>query len=109
MFFIRFHGKLGLFVFIYLFVQMVFGIIIAFCPAQAFGTVEKGKNLWKYHRRTGYVLILLVWVEAQFGVRADYMYNNLYSPHLLWFHWVALFLVFFGLYRRIRFHKWGFK
>ncbi|CAO0791963.1 unnamed protein product [Mucor circinelloides] len=102
-----FHGKMGLFVFIYLFVQLVFGVSMALLPKQIFGSVDKAKSTWKYHRVFGYILLLLVWITAQLGVRADYMYNNLYSPHLIWLHWVSLVLVFGGLYSRIRFNKWG--
>ncbi|KAI8638678.1 eukaryotic cytochrome b561-domain-containing protein [Parasitella parasitica] len=103
-----FHGQMGLFVFIYLFIQAVFGLSMAFLPKLIFGSVEKAKSLWKYHRMFGYILLLLVWFTAQLGVRADYMYNNLYNPHLIWLHWVSLVLVFGGLFARIRFKKWGF-
>lgn len=80
---------------------------MAFLPRQIFGSVDKAKSTWKYHRVFGYILLVLVWTTAQLGVRADYMYNNLYSPHLIWLHWVSLILVFSGLYGRIRFKKWG--
>jgi hypothetical protein len=103
-----FHGKLGLFVFIFLFIQLLFGVTIGFLP-RVYGSVDKAKSLWKYHRRVGYLLIVLVWLTAQFGVRADYMYNNLYSSHLLWLHWVVLVLVGYGLITRTRISKWGFK
>ncbi|KAI8368337.1 eukaryotic cytochrome b561-domain-containing protein [Choanephora cucurbitarum] len=102
-----FHGKLGLFVFIFLAVQLVFGITMAYFPEQVFGSVSNGKNLWKYHRISGYILLSLVWLTAQLGVRADYMYNNLYSVQLIWLHWVAVALVAFGVISRIRFTKWG--
>ncbi|KAI8047390.1 eukaryotic cytochrome b561-domain-containing protein [Gilbertella persicaria] len=104
-----FHGKLGLFVFIFLAIQLIFGIAMAFLPRHAFGSVERGKSLWKYHRVSGYILLVLVWLTSQLGVRADYMYNNLYSVHLLWLHWVAVFLVFAGIANRIRLKKWGIK
>jgi cytochrome b561 len=93
-------------VFIYLALQLVFGITIAFLP-KIYGSIEKAKNLWKYHRVFGYILLALVWTTAQFGIRADYMYTNLYSPHLIWLHWVSLFLVVGGVIGRIRFAKWG--
>lgn len=73
-----------------------------------YGSVARAKGLWKYHRVFGYVLLVLVWLTAQLGVRADYMYNNLYSPKLIWLHWVSVFLIFGGIYTRIRFSKWGF-
>lgn len=101
----RLHGKLGLFVFIYLFVQLAFGVSMAFLP-RAFGSVDKAKSVWKYHRIFGYVLLVFVWITAQLGVRADYIYNNLWSKHLIWLHWVALVLVFGGIIYRIRFTKW---
>lgn len=102
------HGKLGLFVFIYLLIQLLFGITVAFVP-RIYGSVTRAKSLWKYHRVFGYVLLVLVWITAQLGVRADYMYNNLYSPNLLWLHWVSVVLIFGGIFSRIRFSKWGFK
>ncbi|KAI8380343.1 eukaryotic cytochrome b561-domain-containing protein [Blakeslea trispora] len=104
-----FHGKLGLFVFIFLTVQLIFGITMAYFPQQVFGSVDKGKSLWKFHRISGYILLSLVWLTAQLGVRADYMYNNLYSTQLIWLHWVAVALVVFGVLSRIRLTKWGLK
>ncbi|KAI8994995.1 eukaryotic cytochrome b561-domain-containing protein [Pilobolus umbonatus] len=99
------HGKMGLFVFISLFIQLLFGITIGYVP-QLFGSVTKAKKLWKYHRIMGYVLITLIWTTAQLGVRAEYMYNNLYSPHLIWLHWVAVILIFGGIISRTRVNKW---
>ncbi|KAI8878661.1 hypothetical protein K501DRAFT_258179 [Backusella circina FSU 941] len=106
--FTSFHGKMGLFVFIFLFIQLLFGITIGLVP-RVYGSVDRAKSLWKYHRRVGYFLIILVWLTAQFGVRADYMYNNLYSAHLLWLHWLVIALVGYGLVTRIRISKWGIK
>lgn len=99
---------MGLFVFIYLLIQLVFGLTVGFYP-QVFGSVEKGKSLWKYHRVFGYVLLLIVFTTALLGARADYMYNNLYSPHLYYLYVVALLLVAGGISSRIRLNKLGVK
>ncbi|CAO3696700.1 unnamed protein product [Rhizopus stolonifer] len=101
------HGKLGLFVFIYLFVQVVFGVTIGLMPITIYGSLDKAKKLWKYHRTLGYILLLLVWVTAQLGVRADYMYSNLYNPYLIHLHWLSLALVLVGLFYRTRVSKLG--
>lgn len=101
------HGKLGLFVFIYLFVQVVFGATIGLIPITIYGSLDKAKKLWKYHRILGYILLLLLWITTQLGVRADYMYNNLYNPYLIHLHWLSLALVFVGLFYRIRVSKLG--
>jgi hypothetical protein len=100
------HGLLGFFVFVYLALQLVFGITIAFVP-RMYGSVGKAKSLWKYHRVFGYILLILVWIQALLGIRTDYIYYNLYIPHLIWLYWVSLFLVVGGLIGRIRFTKWG--
>ncbi|KAI7899752.1 cytochrome b561 domain-containing protein, partial [Cokeromyces recurvatus] len=64
------HSKLGLFVFICLFIQVLFGISITFLARPLLGSVDKGKRVWRYHRIYGYVLLLpLVWITAQLGVR----------------------------------------
>ncbi|RCH82075.1 hypothetical protein CU098_005425, partial [Rhizopus stolonifer] len=61
------HGKLGLFVFIYLFVQVVFGATIGLIPITIYGSLDKAKKLWKYHRILGYILLLLLWITTQLG------------------------------------------
>lgn len=99
---------MGLFVFALLWIQIVFGLTIVYTPSLVFGSVANAKQWWKYHRRIGYILLSLVWLTAQLGVRADYMYNNLWSEHLIWLHWVALLLVVGGLVARTRVRKMGF-
>ncbi|KAI9249002.1 eukaryotic cytochrome b561-domain-containing protein [Sporodiniella umbellata] len=103
------HGKLGLFVFIYLLIQVFFGITIGLMPNTFYKSTNKAKSLWKYHRVFGYILLLLVWFTAQLGIRADYIYNNMYSPHLVYLHWVSLLLVSVGLISRTRTSKWGIR
>ncbi|PHZ16289.1 uncharacterized protein RHIMIDRAFT_197516 [Rhizopus microsporus ATCC 52813] len=102
------HGKLGLFVFVYLFIQLLFGITITLTPT-LYGSIDKAKSLWKYHRILGYALLLLVWFTSQLGVRADYMYNNLYDIKLIYLHWLSLTFVVAGLVYRTRTRKWGVK
>ncbi|KAI7875605.1 hypothetical protein K492DRAFT_173199 [Lichtheimia hyalospora FSU 10163] len=101
------HGQLGLALFCYLFCQSLFGLLISYLPTLVFGNVATAKRLWKFHRMTGYLLLVLVWLTAQLGVRADYMINNLWSDKLMWLHWVALLLVAVGVVARIRLWKWG--
>ncbi|CDS10675.1 hypothetical protein LRAMOSA11161 [Lichtheimia ramosa] len=101
------HAQLGLTLFCYLFCQSLFGLLIAYVPSLIFGNVASAKRLWKFHRMTGYVLLVLVWLTAQLGVRADYMISNLWSEKLMWLHWVALGLVTIGVVARIRLWKWG--
>ncbi|KAL0096629.1 eukaryotic cytochrome b561-domain-containing protein [Phycomyces blakesleeanus] len=100
------HAQLGVFVFSFLFVQVLFGIIIAVLP-RVYGDQSNAKSLWKYHRVSGYLLLVLIWTTVQLGVRADYMFNNLWSPQLIWLHWLVVVLVGYGVLRRIRFGKWG--
>ncbi|KAI9250453.1 eukaryotic cytochrome b561-domain-containing protein [Phascolomyces articulosus] len=100
------HAKFGLTVFIYIFFQALFGITTAYFPG-IFGSVTKGKSLWKFHRMTGYLFLVIVWVTAQLGIRTDLMKNFMPVPNLMAGHWVALVLVVIGIAGRVRIYKWG--
>ncbi|SAL99209.1 hypothetical protein [Absidia glauca] len=99
------HGKLGLSVIAYLIFQASFGIVCAFVP----GLSPAIKNLWKYHRVTGYLLLSLVWITAVFGLQADYIVANnwLIPPSFLLSNWLLLAVVFvvISVSLRIRFYK----
>ncbi|KAI8142186.1 eukaryotic cytochrome b561-domain-containing protein [Fennellomyces sp. T-0311] len=101
------HSQFGLTVFIYLLLQVIFGLTIAYVP-NLFGGVAKAKQLWKFHRMSGYLLLVLVWITALLGAHTDTMYNNLPKPGLVWGYYIALILVAVGIAGRVRFSKWGF-
>lgn len=102
------HAYFGIFTFSFLFVQLLFGIVIAYAPVVVGGTPH-AKSLWKYHRISGYVLLVLIWATAQLGAHADFMVDNFPKPKLLWLYWVSLALVAIGIAQRTDVSKWGIK
>ena len=72
-----------------------------------FGSVDRGKSLWKFHRMTGYFFLVLVWVTAELGVRTPLMLSFMPTPNIVAGHWVALVLVVIGMAGRVRLYKWG--
>jgi len=69
---------------------------------QVFGSVEKGKSIWKYHRASGYVVWTLVLVNCVLGTQSTWfieVWNNTWV-------WVMLAIIaFFGLVSRVRLSK----
>ncbi|OQE28566.1 hypothetical protein PENSTE_c003G03312 [Penicillium steckii] len=53
------HGILGLLTVIFVVLQALVGIAQFFFPVTVFGSVDAGKRIYKYHRWSGYVLLLL--------------------------------------------------
>lgn len=100
------HAYFGVATLSYLFVQLVFGIVIAYVPA-LFGGTAQAKALWKYHRVSGYLLLILVWITAELGTHAEFMVDNFPRPNLLWLYWVSLVLVAVGIGKRTDITKWG--
>ncbi|KAI8344335.1 eukaryotic cytochrome b561-domain-containing protein [Chlamydoabsidia padenii] len=100
------HGKLGVTVITYLILQALFGAVCAFGP----GISPVVRNVWKYHRLTGYLLLSLVWITAVFGLQADYIVANnwLIPTFFLLSNWFLLVIVFviISIGLRIRFYKW---
>jgi len=101
------HGKLGIATFSYLLVQLLFGVAMVFAPA-LFGGVNQAKALWKYHRISGYIVFVLVWVTAQFGAHTDWSVAKYPFPTFtngIWY--LSAGLVAVGVFSRLRVGKLG--
>ncbi|KAI8140474.1 eukaryotic cytochrome b561-domain-containing protein [Fennellomyces sp. T-0311] len=98
------HGQFGLTIFVYLFLQAVFGVAMAYVPG-LFGGVKNAKSLWKFHRMSGYILLALVWVTALLGAHTDTLSESMPAPGLMGANYVALVLVAIGVAGRIRVSK----
>lgn len=81
---------------------------MAYVPS-VFGGTSQAKALWKYHRVSGYLLLIMVWITAQLGAHADFMVDNFPVPSFLWLYWVSLALVAIGVVKRTDVGKWGLK
>ncbi|THH13615.1 hypothetical protein EW146_g6631 [Bondarzewia mesenterica] len=65
--FTTWHGVFGLLSLTWLVVQFSFGAASVWFDGAALGGGLKAKRLWKYHRLSGYILLPLVFVTANFG------------------------------------------
>ncbi|KAI2922808.1 hypothetical protein CBS147343_2288 [Aspergillus niger] len=99
------HGILGLITYIFIILQVLVGVVQYFVPVQVLGSVEKGKTIYKYHRKSGYVLLLLELATVSAATQTTYNLSVLSIP--LWGVLVASVLVILGLGARIKKHKLG--
>ncbi|KKA17734.1 Uncharacterized protein T310_8328 [Rasamsonia emersonii CBS 393.64] len=100
------HGILGLITYIIIVLQALVGIAQYFLPVAIFGSVENGKKVYKYHRISGYVLLVLELATISAATQTTYNKNTLGIK--LWVVLVTAVLVILGVGARIRKHKLGF-
>ncbi|KAJ5436454.1 Cytochrome b561 eukaryote [Penicillium cf. griseofulvum] len=99
------HGILGLVTYITIVLQAVVGVIQYFLPVTVLGSVDAGKRIYKYHRQSGYVLLLLEMATVVAATQTDY---NLMAIHIsLWGVLVSVVLILAGVGARIKKHKLG--
>ncbi len=100
------HGYLGVTTAAVLLVQYIFGFLIWGVPA-VFGGVDNAKALWKYHRYSGYTLLVLILATVISAVETDYNKNVLDIK--MWSILVAVILVVLGVFSRIQLTKLGIR
>ncbi|KAJ5941217.1 hypothetical protein N7516_001385 [Penicillium verrucosum] len=99
------HGILGLITYIAIVLQAVVGVLQYFLPVIVFGSVDAGKRIYKYHRWSGYVLLLL---EVATVVAATQTTYNVIAIHIpLWGVLVSVVFILGGVGARIKKHKLG--
>ncbi|KAJ5332069.1 uncharacterized protein N7506_005852 [Penicillium brevicompactum] len=99
------HGILGLITVSIIVLQALVGVFQFFIPVTIFGSVDAGKRIYKYHRWSGYVLLLL---EVATVVAATQTTYNLAAIHIpLWGVLVSVVLVLSGVGARIKKQKLG--
>lgn len=99
------HGILGLVTYIAIVLQAVVGVIQYFAPVTVLGSVDAGKRIYKYHRWSGYVLLLLEMATIVAATQTTY---NLMAIHIpLWGVVVAAIFILAGVGARIKKHKLG--
>jgi hypothetical protein len=99
------HGILGLTTYIAIVLQALVGVIQYFLPATVLGSIEAGKRLYKYHRWSGYVLLLLEMATVVAATQTTFNVNVIHIP--LWGVLVAAVLILAGVGARIKKHKLG--
>jgi hypothetical protein len=99
------HGILGLITIITIALQALVGVIQFFVPVTVLGSVDAGKRIYKYHRWSGYVLLLLEMATIVAATQTTY---NLAAIHIpLWGVLVSVVLILSGVGARIKKHKLG--
>lgn len=99
------HGVLGLITYIFIVLQAVVGVIQYFFPIAVFGSVNAGKRIYKYHRWSGYVLLLLEMATVVAATQTTFNVNAIHIP--LWGVLIAVVLILAGVGARIKKHKLG--
>jgi hypothetical protein len=88
----------------YMLLQFSLGALIAYVPG-LFGGATRAKRLYKYHRLSGYVLMVFLWTATLYGVSKPFV---LPGSKFLWVYYASTALIFTGLLYRTRLSKLGF-
>ncbi|MCJ1246725.1 hypothetical protein MMC30_003934 [Trapelia coarctata] len=99
------HAILGLITYILLIIQALVGITQYYIPA-LYGGVENAKAVWKYHRMSGYLLLVMFFATIAAATQTDFNKSTLHIQ--LWAVVVAALLTLVGVLPRIKKQKLGF-
>jgi hypothetical protein len=99
------HGVMGLITYILIFLQALIGFSQFYVPNQVFGSVEKGKAIYKYHRMSGYVILVMALATICAATQTPFNAKVLHIK--LWAVIVAGILVLLGVIPRIKKSKLG--
>lgn len=94
------HGIMGLITYILIFSQALVGFAQFYIPATIFGSVDKGKAIYKYHRISGYVVLVSALVTVCLATQTAFNDNVLHIK--LWAVIVGSVLVLVGIVPRIK-------
>lgn len=98
------HGYLGTITGILLVFQYGFGFAMWALPG-LFGNVDRAKSTWKYHRYSGYLLLVLVLATVLSAIDTDY--NKTVLDIKMWAVGVSVALIVLGIFPRIQLYKLG--
>ena len=99
------HAILGLVTYILVIIQALVGITQYYFPS-VYGGVDKAKSIWKYHRMSGYVLLVVFFATIAAATQTDFNRKTLHIQ--LWAVIVASVLTLVGVVPRIKKQKLGF-
>lgn len=100
------HALFGITTYSSLVVVLLVGIAQFWAPVEVFGSVEKAKSIYKYHRTAGYVVLALISVTILLALDSDYNNNVLHIPY--WSVVPAIALIYGGLVSGVKLAKLGF-
>ena len=100
------HGIMGLVTYVLIFTQALVGFVQFYIPKQVLGSIDKGKSLYKYHRMSGYFILVLALATICAATQTGFSQNVLHIK--LWAVALASALVLVGVVPRIKKSKLGF-
>ncbi|KAI4204117.1 MAG: hypothetical protein LQ348_001322 [Seirophora lacunosa] len=98
------HAILGLITYILFFLQAIVGIAQYYIPA-LFGGVDNAKKVYKYHRMSGYLILLMSFITIAAATQTSTNKNSLHIQ--LWIVIVASVATLVGIVPRIKKQKLG--
>ncbi|KAI2784039.1 eukaryotic cytochrome b561-domain-containing protein [Daldinia loculata] len=99
------HAYLGVIASFWLLAQYLVGFTM-FAVPKLYGGEAQAKSIWKYHRSSGYVLLLFLAATVASATQTDYNLDVLGVK--LWATIVISLLIVVGVYPRIKKQKLGF-
>lgn len=100
------HGVLGFVTYILIIIQALVGVAQFWLPKWIFGSVENGKKIYKYHRISGYVLLVLEFAAVAAATQTTYNVSVLNIA--LWTVLVTSVLILLGIGARVKLSKFAF-
>ncbi|EED19862.1 seryl-tRNA synthetase [Talaromyces stipitatus ATCC 10500] len=97
------HGILGFITYILIIIQALVGIAQFWIPRWVFGSIEKGKNVYRYHRIFGYVLLVLEFAAVAAATQTTYNISVLNIA--LWAVLVTSVITLLGVGARVKISK----
>jgi hypothetical protein len=98
------HAILGLTTYILLGIQTLVGFTQYFTP-QLYGSVERAKSIYKWHRISGYVVLTFLLATVAAATQTDF--NKQTLDIKLWAVLISAALVLIGVFPRIKKQKLG--
>jgi len=98
------HAILGLITYILLAIQALVGFTQYFVP-QLYGSVTRAKSLYKWHRISGYLVLVMMLATVLAATQTDFNKTTLHIR--LWAVLVSAVLVLIGVLPRIKKQKFG--
>jgi len=101
--FTTWHAKFGLLALIWLALHIIIGAASVWIPVRAFGSVDNGKALWKWHRLSGYLLTVWFFLTVHLaGGHADWVVAETSFTERFWIYTILPITAIFGIGLRIR-------
>lgn len=76
------HAWFGVATYALLFGAFIMGMSIFWMPEEVFGSVNKAKSFYKYHRMAGYLILALASITTALSLESTYNVNVLHIPYL---------------------------